>query len=253
MKARESSLPDSTGDLSLPAGLGGAVRWTFRLGASALEWDWSDGPPSLRELSPVRIPASGARSRHVPVRAFSTTTQQHVVLESGLEHDLLRVLDRDPRTAWITTQPCRIEWLDAGRPAARHVPDLLSVDVDGQVTLWDVRPEHAARTVEFVALMAATSAAAADVGLSFSVFSGISDVHRFNLLWLHGYRHRPGWADRWEEQLIERASSGARLGDLVQEDDQQAALVWHLIWSGRLVVDLSSRLDPTTEVAPCRA
>ena len=121
------------------------------------------------------------------------------------------------------------------------------------MTLWDVRPEHAARTVEFVALMAATSAAAADVGLSFSVFSGISDVHRFNLLWLHGYRQRPGWADRWEEQLIERASSGARLGDLVQEDDQQAALVWHLIWSGRLVVDLSSRLDPTTEVAPCRA
>ncbi len=107
--------------------------------------------------------------------------------------------------------------------------------------------------VEFVALMDATSSAAADVGWRFRLFNGISDVHRCNLLWLHGYRHRPGWADRWEEHLIERASSGARLGDLVQEDDEQASLVWHLIWSGRLAVDLSSRLDPTTEVAACQA
>jgi hypothetical protein len=38
------------------------------------------------------------------VTAFSMTNDDHVWLESGLEHDLLRKCDRDPDVEWLVSQ-----------------------------------------------------------------------------------------------------------------------------------------------------
>jgi hypothetical protein len=73
------------------------LTWTFRVGTDPrAEWSWPAlGAPPLSRLAPVRQPRSSEHNRHVPVTAYSMTNSDFVSLESGLEHDLVRRLDRD--------------------------------------------------------------------------------------------------------------------------------------------------------------
>lgn len=243
-------MPDSSGHPLL--GLVPAVddvAWTFRDGGVVVEWNWKAGQPDARSLEPVRTPSSGARSKHIPVRAFSATTGSHLMLESGLEHDLLRALDRDPDVRWLVAQPVRLTWPPAGSKRGQHVPDLLSVDSGEQVTVWDVRRPEAAETDDFLKVRSVTEAACLEVGWRYEVFTGLSGVHRHNLLWLHAYRARPEWASRWEAELLAEAVGGASLSELVGGDPARRATAWHLIWAARLHTDLSKRLAPTSTVS----
>jgi hypothetical protein len=56
-------------------------------------WPWPERP-GRHPLQRTRTPKVKARSGHIPVYAFSVTTRTHLHLESGLEHDLVRELDR---------------------------------------------------------------------------------------------------------------------------------------------------------------
>ena len=122
------------------------VRWFFKLLDEELaEWFWDDsGSPPLEQLRPVRNPRSSEKNRHIPVTAYSTTMAAHICLESGLEHDLLRRVDRDPAVRLIVAQPLRLAW-PGTKPGSRsrvyHTPDLLTADANGNVTLRDVRGE----------------------------------------------------------------------------------------------------------------
>lgn len=239
-------MADSSGGSALPSDVG--VVWRLRIGGSTTVWDWSLGRPSPRVFEPLRRPASGAASKHVPVRAYAQTVGEHLMLESGLEHDLVRVLDRDPDVTWIVPQPLQLEWGDGQR--RKHVPDLLAVGPDDSVTVWDVKTAIAADSANFHTARRVTEQACASVGWKYEVFTGIPAVHRHNLLWLHSYRFRPTWADRWEAELLAAARGGSTtLGDLVGRDPERTTLTWHLIWSGRLSADLTCRLSPTTRVA----
>lgn len=252
MKARESSLTDSN---CSPAKMAGAVsddvRWHFKTGCHEGAWDWSVGAPDVYTLEAVRRPSSGATSRHIPVRAYSATTKTIIRVESGLEHDLLRDLDRDRQVRWIVGQPCKIEWSQAPRSGRWHIPDLLTCDAEGTVTLWNVKSPEKAKSEEFEGLTEATRAACTEVGWGHKVFTGLGPVERHNLLWLQGYRARPEWTSSWEPLILSGAEPGCQLGDLLRGGHERTAVVWHLIWSGRLEVALSVRLHPETEVHAC--
>ncbi len=227
------------------------ITWSFRLNGRQTDWDWSAGPPDLEKLASYRRPVSGAASRHVPVRAFSYTVGGYVELESGLEHDLLRVLDRDPSVEWLVPQPMRLSSSDAGRrKTRRHTPDLLSVDVQGGVTVWDVKNPESALSPRFTDVRQVTEFACRAHGWRYEVFTGLESAHRHNLLWLHAYRCRPPWTCAYEDDLVSASAGGLPLGDLVTNEPagERLAVVWHLIWTGRLVVDLNERLTPATEV-----
>ncbi|MGK2879245.1 MAG: TnsA-like heteromeric transposase endonuclease subunit [Mycobacterium sp.] len=196
----------------------------------------------------MRRPASGALSRHIPVRAFSMTTGEHLDLESGLEHDLVRMVDRDPAVTWIVSQPCLLEW-GRGRAVRRHVADLLTTDSDGEVCLWDAKAPTGASSDAFAEVRAITEAACAEVGWRYVVFTGLPAVHRHNLIWLQGFRVAPPLASRYEADLLEAAATGTTIGDLIRTTDpEEVSVVWHLIWNGKLVIDLAQRLVPTTPV-----
>lgn len=227
------------------------AEWWFRLSSegSGTLWDWGAASPPVYSLAPVRRTHSSEHNRHVPVSAFSTTTGGHLALESGLEHDLLRRLDRLSTIAWLVAQPVELRWAEPRK--FRHVPDLLSVDTDGAVTLWDVRNPR--RVDEKFTLQAdRTRTACAAVGWRYEIFTGLGAVERLNLLWLHGYRRRPNWQDDVEAAiLINAAGNGAVLGDLFALDDgsgQTKSSVWHLVWKGTLRVDMESKLNATTPV-----
>ncbi len=104
------------------------ATWKFRLAGSERirVWSWQkDGPPDLGLIFPVRRPRSSARQKHIPVTAYSVTMGDHLELESGLEHDLLRRLDRLPHIQALVPQPCVL--VGEGAARVRNVPDLLTV------------------------------------------------------------------------------------------------------------------------------
>lgn len=227
-----------------------AIAWSFRPSGRTTVWDWTAGDPNPRELDPVRRPVSGALSRHIPVRAFSLTTGAHLRLESGLEHDLLRQLDRDTGVTWLVPQPCRLAWPGPRRATTTHTPDLLSVSTQERITLWDVKRPEAAAAESFVRVSTVTRLACDRVGWRYRVFTGLTAVHRHNLIWLHAYRRRPAWADRYEQHLLDLCAAGPSLGELIANtDDAGRAVIWHLIWADDIKVDLTARLTATTEVS----
>ncbi|WP_265442517.1 TnsA-like heteromeric transposase endonuclease subunit [Flexivirga meconopsidis] len=230
------------------------VSWAFRVGegANLVTWDWSTGWPPVRELRSVRRPVSHARSRHIPVRAVSVRTGSMLRLESGLEHSLFRVLDRDPGVAWLVAQPVRLSLSpEVGR--WQHVPDLLALMTSGEVVLWDARPRE--RVDEALTrAVALTADACREVEWSHRVFHGQSASEGLNTLWLHGFRHDKPWHEQWADRLVDvvqHAEDPVTVADVLATDDGSGEAVstfWHLVWSGELVMDLSAPIGPDTTV-----
>jgi len=177
------------------------------------------------------------------------TNGDHVWLESGLEHDLLRKYDRDPNIRWFVSQPFRLSWLEP--VPGGHTPDLLGLGADGDVTVWDARrPDE--QNDDFRMKAELTGRCCDAVGWAYEVFSGLTTVERLNLLWLHGFRRPPGWLHRHAAQIRRVAGSGEMsLGELFALDDGSGELksvVWHLVWRGLLDVDLASRITERSRV-----
>jgi hypothetical protein len=217
------------------------LTWTFMMQGSPIAWLWSQrGAPPVDRIEPVRQPISSTFNRHVAVTAYSMTNRATVALESGLEHDLLRRLDRDHNVSRIVSQPFRLSW--KGSPG-RHTPDLLTISGDGGVTVWDVRaPEK--QDDDFRTQRDITHGACAAVGWRYEVFGGMGQAERLNHLWISGSRRRPPWAVHYEDQILELAGRhGATIASVFQSDSGSGELkstVWHLIWRGSLSIDMAS-------------
>ncbi|WP_234821045.1 TnsA-like heteromeric transposase endonuclease subunit [Mycobacteroides abscessus] len=220
-------------------------------GEATTAWDWaSRGPPPLEKLEPVRLPRSSNRHRHIPVTAYSIINNDFVQLESGLEHDLLRTIDRDPNIRGVVSQPFRLSW--SGCDTGFHYPDLLTWQRDGSVTVWDVRAVDR-QNDDFRTKITVTRAGCEAVGWRHEVFAGLTTVERLNLLWLHGFRRRPAWANEAEVRIRAGIAGKATttLGDLFAHDDgsgEVIAVMWHLIWSGALTVDMGAHWELDTVV-----
>ena len=228
------------------------VTWFFCVqGTAAVGWDWQRlGPPPVEQLAPVRMPRSSASNRHIPVTAYSMTNGGVVHLESGLEHDLVRRLDRDPGIVGMVSQPLHLSWTMPERVS--HIPDLLTLHDDNAVTVWDVRALEE-QDDDFRNKSVVTRDACAIVGWRYEVFTGLGESERLNLLWLHGFRRRSAWVDRYEEKIRRAAGHrNATIGSLFAHDDgtgELKAVVWHLVWSGVLSVDIAAPWKLHTSVA----
>lgn len=186
----------------------------------------------------------------MPTFAYSVTVAAHLRLESGLEHDLVRELDRRRDVTWLVAQPARIRVVREQAKPVWHVPDLLSVTTDRQVTVWDVRPEGR-RDEVFWEVANASEAACRAIGWGYELFGGMSTVRRTNLMWLDGYRQEMPWygpaledlvsgldeTDRFELATVLRADAGA--GHLL-------SATWFAIRRGLIDCDLDLPLRPET-------
>lgn len=226
------------------------MLWHFRRRgtAKALPWNFDDGDLPVGELVSVRTPKSSAVSRHIPASAWSHTTGSHLSVESGLEHDLVRLLDRDHSVKLLVTQPAKLTWPGEGQERS-HVPDLLSCDKRGQITIWDVRPTER-QCERFADAVEVTSQACDAVGWQYRVFGGTGQIERLNLLWLHRFRRPPEWLTevRRDIECHVRGNDKAMLGDLLDldtGDGRTVAAVWHLMWTGTIWADMTSKLDHT--------
>ena len=96
------------------------TEWLFDVGADLAVWPWLERPAVTR-LQRTRTPKVKAKSGHVPVYAYSVTTGTHLHLESGLEHDLVRELDRRADVTWLVAQPCKLRLPANGRYQYRYL------------------------------------------------------------------------------------------------------------------------------------
>lgn len=112
-------------------------------------------------------------------------------LASGLEHDLVRLLDRDRSVVWMVPQPCRLIFAD-GSKVTKHVPDLLVLTRSGDVVVWDARPTRRMDET-FLRQSQRTRQACEKVGWSYEVFEGLDEVTRLNQLWLASFRSDEEW------------------------------------------------------------
>jgi hypothetical protein len=230
-------------------------EWTLRFhdGVKTV-WLWQvQGAPPLHQLAPIRTPRSSSKNRHIPVSAYTFTNSGVIHLESGLEHDLVRKLDRDPDVVRMISQPFRLSW-ETAEPVS-HVPDLLTQHLDSGVTVWDVKAlEH--QDDDFRAKSVVTRRACERVGWRYAVFTGLSTTERMNLLWLHGFRRRSRWAAHFEEAILRTAErSDSTVGSLLAADDgtgELCSVVWHLVWTGALSIDMSVPWTLHTPVAASR-
>jgi hypothetical protein len=211
------------------------------------EWDWNAlGAPDPRSMLQTRRPHSGDFSRHMPRAARSVTTGGVLWLESGLEHDLARWVDRRADIDWIVAQPAMLHFPVSGRRRAiTHTPDLLTSHVDGAVTLWDVRPDS--RQDELFARKAELTRVECErVGWRYEIFAGLPTAVRMNLLWLAGYRRSMPWHEERTATInAQMATDSITVGELLASDDGSGEIIstmWHLIWAGHLVCDLTEPL-----------
>lgn len=228
-------------------GQGGAhgmaqLEWTMRfLDGVETVWLWQvQGAPPLHQLVSIRTPRSSASNRHIPVTAYTLTNSAVVHLESGLEHDLVRMLDRDSTVLRIISQPFQLSW-HTEEPVT-HFPDLLTQHIDGSVTVWDARPKEM-QDDDFQAKSIVTRRACEQVGWRYTVFVGTTVTERMNMLWLHGFRRKPPWATHFKQQMRQLAVRGeTTVGSFLSADDGTGELktvFWHMVWTGALDIDMT--------------
>lgn len=235
-----------------PAPVGRVTDWTFRpQGSDPVRWDWALGPPDVRGLRPIRNPRSTEKSRHIPVQAYCCVTGTTLKLESGLEYDLLLMLERDRTAAWFVPQPARLGVrLPNGRRTI-HTPDLLMQDASGGVTIWNVRSAER-QDDKFRSQSEATAVACREVGWSYDVFSGHSRAKKYNLRWLSAYRHDRPWYGEAKLELVGLCDAGATMNDVIEADHGSGHLVsamWHYAWRGNLIVDLDHWIGRAAPIA----
>lgn len=174
---------------------------------------------------------------------FAATTGGHVGYESWLERDRLILLDADPEVVGIASQPFWLHWHD-GRRKRRHAPDYFVRLADGCGRVVDVRAGDRVDEVAAEAF-AATGLACRAVGWEF-VRAGVPDpVLMANMRWLSRYRRRRCLRRDVADRLVEVFSEpGPLRAGAVRVGDPIAALpvLFHLLWSGVLVTDVTSRL-----------
>lgn len=195
-----------------------------------------------------RIPGFRGQ-RNLPGWWWSATTRGHVVYESWLERHHLVVFDRSPEVIGISGQPFVLSWTGGVR-RERHIPDLFVRFADGGGLVVDCRPVDRADE-KFHRVAALTMAVCVEVGWEYRLAGEPDAVLAANLTWLAGYR-RPYVADEQTAGLLLEATvdpvpllpTAAAVGDPMRV----LPVLFHLLWAGRLVCDLSRPLADHTMI-----
>jgi hypothetical protein len=175
---------------------------------------------------------------------YFATTGAHVGFESWLERDHLMLMDFDPHVCAVSSQPFWLRWRDERGGSRRHAPDFFARRNEGTGVVIDVRPDG--RIAERDAEAFAVTASACDLaGWEFRRVGELDPVLTTNVRWLSRYRHprcgapeRPEIAARLLEVFVEGRGLFAG-ASLVGERLAVLPVLFHLLWQGRLVANLT--------------
>ncbi|MFG2848071.1 TnsA-like heteromeric transposase endonuclease subunit [Kitasatospora sp. NPDC048296] len=204
-----------------------------------LSWD-----TPFEAVEPVREFSWRKEARGFAGWYFSTTVRDHVGYESWLERDRLILLDRDPQVVGISSQPFWLHWHDGSR-MRRHAPDYFVRLADGGARVVDVRAEDDVDETAREAF-AATEDACRAVGWEFERAGRPEPVFMANVRWLARYRRtrcgRPAEVAARLAQAFREPMPLWEGAELVGDRLQVLPVLFHLLWSGVLVTDLTGAL-----------
>jgi hypothetical protein len=201
----------------------------------------------LASSVPVREFRSYRGRKHYSGWYWSSTTDGLVVYESRLELARLMLADFAPDVIAIAAQPFRLIGAD-GERIRRHVPDILLVDVNGGVTVVDVKAPDRRNDPDVKALMRWTARIVGLRGWGFEDWYGASGTLLANVSFLAGYRRPRLICEDLIPVVRQAASTGSSIVDLERSVAQAPTLlvrpvVLHLLWTGELVADMTKPLD----------
>ncbi|WP_447946282.1 TnsA-like heteromeric transposase endonuclease subunit [Microbacterium lacticum] len=211
---------------------------------------------SLDEAIPWRRFRSYRGQRHYSGSYWSATMGSLVGYESRLELANLLCEDFDPTTVWILSQPFLLEGLDGSRKR-RHVPDYLVERIGGRACVIDVKPAELLADPKIAAALKWSALMIESIGWEYVVLSEPEPVRLGNIRFLAGYRRAfqfvPVEVEAVRLAIQEPMTIGqaCRLSaDQLTEPDYARGVVLHLLWTGRLMTDLSVPLASTAILEP---
>ncbi|MEU2260169.1 TnsA-like heteromeric transposase endonuclease subunit [Streptomyces sp. NPDC019645] len=164
------------------------------------------------------------------------------------------LLDFDHRVTGFASQPMRL-FSTAGRRRRSHAPDWFARRADGTGMVVDCRPLDRIKPRDAEAF-AATERACRAIGWEFRLLGAPDVVLLANVRWPAGYRHPRHRVGPVADRLLESFSRAKALRDGAERVGDPIAVlpvVFHLLWSGRLVADLSPLLGEYTLVSRAEA
>lgn len=216
-------------------------------GQVSADREWASVPiEALTAASPYRTFRWYLGQKHYSGLYWSATVGNHVVYESRLELSRLLLADFDTRVKDIIAQPFLLTTRIEGKQR-RHIPDYLLITDDGPVVV-DVKPRRRLEDPKVASCFAWTRQAVESRGWAYEVFSEPPAAELENVRFLAGYR-RIGLFDRnLVDEVAGQVMDGMPLGDcfLVLPDRPRPLVksaVLHLLWTDRLVCDLSRPLS----------
>nr|WP_223243298.1 TnsA-like heteromeric transposase endonuclease subunit [Streptomyces sp. CBMA123] len=189
---------------------------------------------------PVRSFPSWRGQRNHPGLWWSSTSGRHVGYESWLERDHAMLLDFDQQVTGFASQPLWLFWQESGKRRS-HAPDWFARRADGSGLVVDCRPLDRIKPRDGEAF-AATERACREIGWSYQVAGVVEPVVLANIRWLAGYRHPRHAVSRFVEPLLGMFVRPTPIRWAVERVGDPIAVlpvVFHLLWSGVLVADLS--------------
>lgn len=207
-------------------------------------------PVRFEAVAPVRAFPSFKRQRYFPGLWWSATTRRHVGYESWLERDHLMLLDHDPAVVGIASQPFWLFWQHDGKLRS-HAPDYFARRADGSAVVVDCRPLTRIKPRD-AAAFETTRQACREVGWDYRLVCAPDPVLAANVRWLAGYRHPRNAQPEVTAALREAFTVPGALMDGAQQVGDPIAILpvlFHLLWSQVLTVDLSRPLHDGSPVA----
>jgi hypothetical protein len=206
---------------------------------------------------PWRVVRSRHGQAHLSGSHWAATTGGHVAYESRLELARLLLADFDVRIRGIYAQPCHVVARVGGR-VRRHVPDYLLLTTDDTARVVNVKPAQRLADPQVAEALAWPGELFGRHGWEYEIWSGCDAVVLENVRFLAAYR-RPGVvADEDIARAWESVCDGDQLAvaerRLAGEDPPHTArpALMALLWSGRLVTDLSRPLSGGSVLRRCR-
>ncbi|AJT62579.3 hypothetical protein T261_0890 [Streptomyces lydicus] len=205
----------------------------------------------FEDVVPVRAFASYRGQRNLPGLWWSATAGGHIGYESWLERDHVMLLDFDPAVVGISSQPFWLFWKSAGGKPLSHAPDYFARRDDGSAIVVDCRPVERRKERDRVKF-AATETACDQVGWEFRLVGAADPVLVRNVRWLAGYRHARHRLEPVASRLLEAFAEPVALMDgacAVGEPVVVLPVLFHLLWSHELAVDVSVPLHAGSRVS----
>src|ERR1022692_477321 len=170
-------------DLGFSADLRFSVEYVREDGTRCRELLLVCAAERFEEVLPVRSFCWAKGAAHFPGSWWSSTGMGHVGFESWLERDHVMLMDFDPGSVGIASQPFWLLWQEEDGRSRRHAPDFFARRADGGGVVVDVRPDDRI-PAEDAEVFRVTAMACRQAGWEFRRAGTIDPVVRANVRWL---------------------------------------------------------------------